>query len=74
MATKAAQSLDDEIERIFADAARRASERQPVYSPAPPTKNLSGDELLAELERIRAMTPPGPQSDSTEILRQLRNE
>ncbi len=30
--------------------------------------------LLARIDRIRAMTPPGPQTDSGEILSQIRQE
>ncbi len=32
------------------------------------------DKLLAEIDAIRAMTPPGEQSDSAELLRQARDE
>ena len=30
--------------------------------------------LLAEIDRIRAMTPPGPKTDSAEVLQQARDE
>lgn len=32
------------------------------------------DALLADIDRIRAMTPPGPKTDSADILRQARDD
>jgi|GEM_PF-4799999 len=32
------------------------------------------EALLAEIDRIRAMTPPGPQTDSADLLQQARED
>ena len=52
------RSLEAELRQLLSNAARQA-ERQ---------------EFIAEARRIRAMTPDVPQTDSVELLRELREE
>ncbi|HYF52904.1 MAG TPA: hypothetical protein VEA41_01445 [Salinarimonas sp.] len=64
-------STDEErVRRAFA----RAAAHRPILAPPPPRPKLTFDELLVEVDRIRAMTPPGSQEDSVEILRAIRDE
>jgi hypothetical protein len=56
-------------------ALARAAAHRPAHVPAPaPSEPLDTATLLAWSTRLRAMTPPGPQEDSVEILRAIRNE
>ncbi|HYD71415.1 FitA-like ribbon-helix-helix domain-containing protein [Azospirillum sp.] len=57
------RSLEDELRDIVTQAARTASVRRP----------LSAEEKLAFADRICAMSPPGPQTDSTLLIREDRD-
>ncbi len=55
-------------------AERRAAARPLSVSPRPERSPMARDAVLAEIDRIRAMTPPGPQDDSVGILRAIRDD
>lgn len=57
-ARKAGRSLEAEIRLILEETSRRPSV----------------DQLMAMADRIAAMTPTTPQTDSTTILREIRDE
>ncbi len=57
-ARKAGRSLEAEIRLILEETSRRPSV----------------DQVMAMADRIAAMTPTTPQTDSTTILREIRDE
>lgn len=56
------------LDRVSARAAD--SRRVRSHKPVPALQSFDIDEL----DRIRAMTPPGPQEDSVAMIRALRDE
>ncbi len=62
------QALTQLLDRVSARAA--ASARVRVQKPVIAPQSFDLDEL----DRIRAMTPPGPQEDSVAMIRALRDE
>lgn len=75
MATLVIDDVDEDLmARLKTQAAARA---QPVPAVAREilSRGLPPRELAAEaFRKIRAMTPPGPQEDSVEIIRRMRDE
>jgi hypothetical protein len=69
-----------EIEGVaLADLLRKAMSQASAagapYSERPASRAPSDVERPSQMaRRVRAMTPPGPQSDSVEIIRSMRNE
>ncbi len=70
-----ASSLDEATLRAFLESVSERASRvrlaRPVVKPDSAEPRLP---LIAELDAIRAMTPPGPQEDSVAMIRALRDE
>jgi plasmid stability protein len=65
---------DDVVARLKARAARaRHSLEQELRLILIDAARAGRDEVLADMDRIRAMTPKVPQTDSTELIRQDRD-
>jgi len=69
------RNLDDRViarlkERAQAHGRSLEGELREIISEAARPRR---PELLAELDRIRAMTPPGPPTDTTKIIREARD-
>ena len=64
---------DDVVGRLKARAARaRHSLEQELRDILIAAARPGRDEVLADMDRIRAMTPQGPQTDSAELIRENR--
>jgi plasmid stability protein len=65
---------DDVVERLKTRAAqRRRSLEQELRDILTEAARPSREEILADLDRIRAMTPRVPQTDSAELIREERD-
>ena len=65
---------DDVVARLKARAARaRHSLEQELRLILIDAARAGRDEVLADMERIRAMTPNVPQTDSAELIREDRD-
>jgi plasmid stability protein len=65
---------DDVVARLKARAARaRHSLEQELRCILIDAARPGRDEVLADMDRIRAMTPRVPQTDSTELIREDRD-
>lgn len=65
---------DDVVARLKARAARaRHSLEQELRVILIEAARSGRDEVLADMDRIRAMTPTVPQSDSAELIREDRD-
>jgi plasmid stability protein len=75
MAQVIVRNLPDEVvARLKARAAgRRRSLEQELREILSEAARPSRDEILADLDRIRAMTPKVPQADSAELIREERD-
>ena len=75
MAQVLVRNLDDEVVERLRQRARREGRsleqklREILTAAARPDR----EEILAEMDRIRAMTPQVPQTDSTELIREDRH-
>ncbi len=75
MAQVIVRNLDDDVVAALKRRARRRGRpleqelRDILTAAARPTRT----DLLAEIDRIRAMTPPGPPIDSTALIRADRD-
>lgn len=75
MAQVLVRNLDDEVVARLRERARRAGRsleqqlREILSAAAQPDR----DEILAEMDRIRAMTPAVRQTDSAELIREDRD-
>jgi len=65
---------DDVVARLKARAAsRRRSLEQELRDILSEAARPSREEILADFDRIRAMTPKVPQTDSAELIREERD-
>jgi plasmid stability protein len=65
---------DDVVARLKARAARAGhSLEQELHKILIDAARPGRDEVLAEMDRIRAMTPKGPQTNSAELIREDRD-
>ncbi len=70
-----ASSLNEATLRAFLESvSERASRVRLARHVAKPDRTEPKLPLMAELDAIRAMTPPGPQEDSVAMIRALRVE
>lgn len=75
MAQVIVRNLDDQVvarlkQRAKARGRRLEQELREILAEAAKPARM---ELLAEIDRIRAMTPPGPPIDSTALIREDRD-
>lgn len=76
MAQVLVRNLDDEVVARLRERARRTGRsleqqlREILTAAAEPER----EEILAEMDRIRAMTPPVPQTDSSDLIREDRDQ
>lgn len=65
---------DDVVSRLKARAARqRRSLEQELRNILTDAARPSREDILADMDRIRGMTPKVPQSDSAELIREERD-
>lgn len=67
-------TLPDELERLLETAARARGLDVAAYARIVLEEAVKRESLLAELDRIRAMTPAGSQTDSAALLQRARDE
>ena len=69
-------TLPTDLEKQLAAAAQSRGVAVDAYARAVLQEAAKSDReaLLAEIDRIRAMTPPGSKTDSAEMLHQAREE